>query len=1311
MKNLYQIPFDQYQRYEICRRLIDQASKFQNNEKLKILDVGGFFTDDNGKPWLPAVEFLPNHEVLVIDTVDVTADHYMKSDGRNLPFPNNSYDIVISNDVFEHIAPDDRQSFINELIRVSASYVILNNPVYSAKSAVAEKIMYEYLVKVLKHEHGMLGEHLQNLVPSREETERMISGYPHSSYLSGDIDNWMNFMIIRHELYGRGVDPEIIRMMDAYCNEFHFENEMNLHEGYRSTFIIATGQDTRLIEHNFFSQIPIHRAIKIELPFASIVNLFQLKKENDALSTLDSYYPYADQLIQRFTKDSELIQTFEVKQKNFHKVGVLCATYAEQLSGKMKLTVSKLESEEIIAEKWVDLGQIEDNKWIYIDFVPIYNSNNQSYKLTIRQTTEQLGVSFYYSQDYCYGSLIVNGQKMNGSLCLKTLVREFDVSEKMDYLFYQLQNEKAKVEQEKVKVEQLRAELENTRKTTEKIKQQYDLLSVEHTYQARLFEKEKETWDLKTKALNNEITVLEEKNRNLLSLCEKGHADEAKVRELKSIIQEKDREKAEIERVLLEKIHELSLVYSTKSWKITRPLRWATQQRRKFAKGLKLLKHLTNKNGGIVKGPFVLAYKTIRTVGKEGMQGVKRRIIINQPNSFQPVHLQPLPETVDRTNYFPVSRVNDGIKLISRHTGKTDIIVCVHNALDDVKRCLYSIVQHTRHPYSVIIVDDGSQEETKLFLENISRSQGFLLIRNDQARGYTFAANQGLRASTGDYVVLLNSDTIVTSYWLDKMIMCADSDSKIGMVGPLSNTASWQSVPNIEENGDWSDNEIPDFMSLTDMSRMIDDYSARSYPRISFLNGFCMLIKRKVIKEVGYFDEDTFGRGYGEENDYCIRVRKSGWELAVADDVYVFHAQSKSYSHEKRRRLVKLADEALTSKHGHEIILEGVYDCRYNPVMEGIRARIKAALKRIELIRIAKQQWEGLKVLIVLPLLDASGGANVIFNEAESMLEMGIDVRILNLSRHKDVFEKSYKMDEFTLPLIYVDHEDQIVDISNHFDVVIATTCNSVSWIKGSSARKVYYIQDYEPYFFKEGTPQYNEAVESYRLFPDMIRITKTHWNYNEIKKQLNVDSTIVGASFNIDLFRPRNRSGLSWPQRPLRIAAMIRPSTPRRNPKGTMAVLKQVAKLHGNQVEIILFGCETQDSAFQALDLDFKWINAGILDSKQLAWLLNEIDIFLDFSHFQAMGLTAMEAMACGAAVIVPEKGGASTFVKHEHNGLIIDTSNPQNGVNAINRLIKDVELRRKIQQNAIVDICEYIPEQVVFNILKVSTAEEVRK
>jgi glycosyltransferase involved in cell wall biosynthesis len=522
----------------------------------------------------------------------------------------------------------------------------------------------------------------------------------------------------------------------------------------------------------------------------------------------------------------------------------------------------------------------------------------------------------------------------------------------------------------------------------------------------------------------------------------------------------------------------------------------------------------------------------------------------------------------------------------------------------------------------------------------------------------------------------------------------------------LSNTASWQSIPQLMQDGDWSDNPLPPGMGVDDMARIVARSSAQTYPRMGFLNGFCLLIKRAVIDRLGLFDEQTFGRGYGEENDYCLRATGAGFTLAVADDVYVFHAQSRSYSTERRRLLAKAADVALAQKHGQPPIDAGVHLCRFDRAIEGVRVHASMLFERHALTERARARFAGKRVIFVLPVQEAGGGANVVVNEARAMRRMGVDAQLLNFSASRAAFEAGYP--GLDIPVVYADHEAAIPERCAGFDAVVATLNLSVYWIaplQHASPRPPvlgYYIQDFEPSFYRSGSPDYDKALQSYAAVPDMVCVTKTRWNAELVQQKAGRACTVIGPSYDVDLFVPRRRSRAAWPQAPLRVVAMIRPSTPRRSPLLTMQVLKAIAQEFQDQVEILLFGVDPSTPEFLALPHDFAWTSAGVLSPDRMALLLNEADVFVDFSQYQAMGLTALEAMACGVAVVVPTEGGCDSFAVHERNALYVDTNDAQACLQAVRRLLRDHDLRQSLQRQGLVDVAAHVPERPAVRMLE---------
>ncbi|WP_222440495.1 glycosyltransferase [Siccirubricoccus deserti] len=643
-----------------------------------------------------------------------------------------------------------------------------------------------------------------------------------------------------------------------------------------------------------------------------------------------------------------------------------------------------------------------------------------------------------------------------------------------------------------------------------------------------------------------------------------------------------------------------------------------------------------------------------------------------------------------------------------------DIVVCVHNAPEDVRRCLASVLAGTLPPYRLVLVDDGSGPETRELLAGFAHRHGATLIRHEVAQGYTRAANAGLRRTDAPWVVLLNSDTIVTDGWLDRMVEQAAADPRIGILGPLSNTASWQSVPEVQQGGDWAENPLPEGISVAEMGRLVARAAARQALPLPFLNGFCLLLRRRLIEEIGLFDEEIFGAGYGEENDYCVRARKGGWSLAVADDVFIYHAQSRSYSHDRRRALVAQADQALVEKHSApEHIWPQVHFCRDSLGMAGIRARIGAAVARREWVEGGRARFEGRRIAFILPIITEGGGGNVVLQEAQALGRMGIDVTLLNFSRHRASFEASYGA--LDIPVLYADDEAGITALAGDpalgFDAVVATTCFSMFWLPAAATGQAvaYYIQDFEPYFFPASDPLHAAAHSTYSMRPEIRRFTKTAWNAEEVVRHGGYRPAVIGPSVDIDLFRPAP-GAVERREGPVRVTAMVRPSTPRRQAGLTVQVLQRLRARCGGAVSLTAFGADQAELAQHGLDLSGIHSH-GRLDRGAMAALLRESDVFLDLSEYQAMGLTALEAMASGCAVLLPERGGAAEISAAGTAALLVDTADPARAEAAALRLVEDVELRAAMRLAAVAEAARHPPEAAACRMLEAIFATTGRK
>jgi GT2 family glycosyltransferase len=285
-------------------------------------------------------------------------------------------------------------------------------------------------------------------------------------------------------------------------------------------------------------------------------------------------------------------------------------------------------------------------------------------------------------------------------------------------------------------------------------------------------------------------------------------------------------------------------------------------------------------------------------------------------------------------------------KRIAMHKQRPiDIVVCLHNALEDAKLCLDSIGRaRNSDRQRLIIIDDGSDQPTAQYLKEFADNASWIeLHRNEYTQGYPRAANQGLAASTGELVILLDSHTIVTDGWAEKLADAVFSTPGAGIIGPMSNAAGHQSIPEYRNTGNqMTINDLPPAVTVEDMNRYCEQWTtADVVPRVPLLHGFCLGITREVIARVGLFDEDEFPRGYGWESDYCFRAADAGFGLVIATHTYIFHHRSQSYAESDRVSLTKARSRALEWLHGGPRIQRAVKSMQENPILTGLRQRAR----------------------------------------------------------------------------------------------------------------------------------------------------------------------------------------------------------------------------------------------------------------------------------------------------------------------------------------------------------------------------------
>lgn len=217
---------------------------------------------------------------------------------------------------------------------------------------------------------------------------------------------------------------------------------------------------------------------------------------------------------------------------------------------------------------------------------------------------------------------------------------------------------------------------------------------------------------------------------------------------------------------------------------------------------------------------------------------------------------------------------------------KASIIVLTYNQLHYTRQCLDSILAQTDVPFELIVVDNASQDGTPAYLQEYAGAHPEVrLILNPANEGFARGNNRGVGTAQGEYIVLLNNDTIVTTGWLSTLIRHLQ-DPRVGMVGPATNSSG-------------NETRVPvDYADVKDMPAFAHAYTrvhAGKAFEIAMLPMQCVVLRRAVWEEIGPLDE-AFGVGMFEDDDYAMRLKKAGYKILCVDEVFVHHWGRASFS-------------------------------------------------------------------------------------------------------------------------------------------------------------------------------------------------------------------------------------------------------------------------------------------------------------------------------------------------------------------------------------------------------------------------------
>ncbi len=682
------------------------------------------------------------------------------------------------------------------------------------------------------------------------------------------------------------------------------------------------------------------------------------------------------------------------------------------------------------------------------------------------------------------------------------------------------------------------------------------------------------------------------------------------------------------------------------------------------------------------------------------------------------------------------------VSLIDSHPS-VDILIPVYESLNLVRDCVRSITRFTTMPFHAVLLDDASSPATHERLQDlIAGDSRFQLKRNEENLGFIENCIGGMKQAKADYVVLLNSDTVVAPGWLERMVECAESDPTIAVVNPLTN-----------ESGNTSVRLAPG-LNLITMAMRIAELSKRNYPDITTAVGMCILFRRSALDQLGGFDP-IYKEAYCEESDLCMRFTEAGLRVVVADDAFIYHKGWASYDESRKKQLYERNRRVFDSRWRGPLDRDWGFFARHDPIQymrDGLLrfaergtepephqpeiaehrwarlgtsstlsvvadgARTTAATTLLAERALVGQelefkQWsidrlkrpllkfderglffatggynanlpgmgsDRLRITFLISSLPVCGGVISICQLAREMMLAGHDVKFVT----EDRFTEPEVLNLWLQPLIFR-NDRHLVDQFPESDVVVATFWETAHRYMASLRER--YPNFISVYFIQD--------YESW-FYPETDRTTrrnviqsyaatdhhivKSRWLAAKVN-QHGPQCEIVHLGLDLGIFYPR---GARPPSRP-RVVSVGKPGPElaRRGFGDTVEIFRRIHAIRPD-VELVFYGAETASMP----KLPFEYTNMGILiDQNRIAELVSSADVLLDSSLWQGFGRPGLEAMACGTVPVLTNVGGLSEYARDDENCLLVPPGDVAAATSAILRLIDDPKLYGRLAENGL--------------------------
>ncbi|MGB9438932.1 MAG: glycosyltransferase [Desulfobacterales bacterium] len=328
------------------------------------------------------------------------------------------------------------------------------------------------------------------------------------------------------------------------------------------------------------------------------------------------------------------------------------------------------------------------------------------------------------------------------------------------------------------------------------------------------------------------------------------------------------------------------------------------------------------------------------------------------------------------------------------HRFSVSIIMSLEGLQSCLENCLKCIEQHTFESYEIIFLDSGATMPVLKWAKRlVKNNQNYRLLNIGENIGWPECINRGIRASAGEFILILHNDVVVSKAWLSDMLECINRDSKIGLVGPMTNQAV-----GIQKDINTNYRSIDHFETYAKKFRKRNRYRRVRQKNISEI---CIIFRRELIEEIGYFDENLKTEAVAVE-DLCSRIAMRGYENVVAADVYIHHYDrhntkiNRSENEQKKVEDRKVLKEKVTGlemkspvsekfqalkilEQADELNQKGQLDQAVDTLLSGIgmdRDEQKFYLTLAEILLNAGRFKDALDALNEMPEKEEAGAAN-----------------------------------------------------------------------------------------------------------------------------------------------------------------------------------------------------------------------------------------------------------------------------------------------------------------------------------------------